>query len=460
MTTIRIRSAGTSGRGPDTHAAPPNKMSPKLIMLANLSFILSPLAADYTTVSDSAQSNRAAHCLLSPVPSLSPVPCLLSEGDFPHRTRGFCLNLAEREPLARTGNDAIMPAMAKVRVLLADDHAIVRSGIRNALQDLADLEVVAEVGDGRALAPALDEARPDLLVIDVTMPDFEPIAAIRQIRMQYPAMKILIVSAYDDDAYVQGLLGVGVNGYHLKDQPLSDLKLAVQRVLAGERWISSPLISKLLSYAEFVAPSSGLTDRQREILRLLLLGYDNQNLARETGLSVKTIENHLTRIYRQLNVQSRLEAVHYLTEHPEVLNDAEPRRRLPGWPRCCLPTSFTALLVDDNARFRSQLRRMVGRVYPQATIVEAGNTREAVRLVEQTTPQLALVDVILGEEDGIRCARRIKTLQPQARVILISAYPDREFRRLGMEAGATAFVDKKDLDAATVRQMIDDLLVI
>ena len=116
--------------------------------------------------------------------------------------------------------------------------------------------------------------------------------------------------------------------------------------------------------------------------------------------------------------------------------------------------------MDDNARFRSQLRRMVGRVYPQATIVEAGNTREAVRLVEQTTPQLALVDVILGEEDGIRCARRIKTLQPQARVILISAYPDREFRRLGMEAGATAFVDKKDLDAATVRQMIDDLLVI
>lgn len=419
-----------------------------MTMLANLSFILSPLAADYTTVSDSAQSN-----------SVSPVPCPLSEGDFPHLTRGFCLNLAEREPLARTGKGAIMPVMAKVRVLLADDHAIVRSGLRNALQDLADLEVVAEVGDGRALTPALDEARPDLLVIDVTMPDFEPIAAIRQIRMQYPAMKILIVSAYDDDAYVQGLLGVGVNGYHLKDQPLSDLKLAVQRVLAGERWISSPLISKLLSYSEFVAPSSGLTERQREILRLLLLGYDNQNLARETGLSVKTIENHLTRIYRQLNVQSRLEAVHYLAEHPEVLN-APSTAAAPGLAALLPANHFTALLVDDNARFRSQLRRMVGRVYPQATIVEAGNTREAVRLVEQTTPQLALVDVILGEEDGIRCVRRIKSLQPQARVILISAYPDREFRRLGMEAGATAFVDKKDLDAATVRQMIDDLLVI
>ena len=90
------------------------------------------------------------------------------------------------------------------------------------------------------------------MVIDVTMPDFEPVATIRQIRAQYPAMKILVVSAYDDDAYVQGLLGAGVNGYHLKDQPLSDLRLAVQRVLAGERWISSNLIGKLLSYSEFV----------------------------------------------------------------------------------------------------------------------------------------------------------------------------------------------------------------
>ena len=142
--------------------------------------------------------------------------------------------------------------MMKVRVLLADDHAIVRSGIRNALQDLADLEVVAEVGDGRALMTALDESRPDLLVIDVTMPEFEPVAAVRQIRARYAALKILVVSAYDDDAYVQGLLGAGVNGYHLKDQPLSDLKLAVQRVLAGERWISSTLINKLLSYSEFV----------------------------------------------------------------------------------------------------------------------------------------------------------------------------------------------------------------
>jgi DNA-binding NarL/FixJ family response regulator len=358
--------------------------------------------------------------------------------------------------LARGSNNAIILIVVKVRVLLADDHAVVRSGIRHALQDLSDLEIAGEVGDGPSLVSALTQLQPDLLVIDVTMPEFEPISAIREVHAAYPGMKILVVSAYDDDAYVQGLLGVGVNGYHLKDQPLNDLKLAVQRVLAGERWISSTLIGKLLNYPELVSPSTGLTDRQRELLRLLLEGYDNQNLARETGLSVKTIENHLTRLYRQLNVQSRLEAVHYAREHPEVLKASKPA--VASLPDLLPPSRLTALLVDDNARYRSQLRRMVGRLCPHAAIYEAANIDEAVHLVAEMAPQLVFVDVILGDEDGIRCTRRIKTLQPQARVILISAYPDREFRRLGLEAGAAAFLDKKDLDAATMRQMIDDVL--
>jgi DNA-binding NarL/FixJ family response regulator len=351
-----------------------------------------------------------------------------------------------------------MPGMGRIRVLLADDHALVRSGIRNALQDLLDLEVVGEAGDGPAVLVALDQLTPDLLVIDVTMPDFEPVKAVRQIRARYPAMKVLVVSAYDDDAYVQGLLGAGVNGYHLKDQPLSDLKLAVQRVLAGERWISSALIGKLLSYSEFVASSSALTERQREILHLLLEGYDNQSLARKTGLSVKTIENHLTRIYRQLNVQSRLEAVHYISGHPELLN-VPPAAGADALADLLSRAAPTALLVDDNARYRGQLHRMVSRLYPQATIYEAEDTRSAEQLAERASVQLALVDVILGDEDGIRCARRLKALQPQARIILISAYPDREFRRLGLEAGAAALLDKKDLDAATLRQIIDDVLV-
>ena len=343
--------------------------------------------------------------------------------------------------------------------MLADDHAVVRAGIRNALEELPDLEIVGEVGDGPALFTALDHMHPDCLLIDVTMPDFEPVADIRQIRALYPGMKILVVSAYDDDIYVHGLLGAGVDGYHLKDQPLSDLRLAVQRVLAGERWVSSSLVDKLVSYRDAALSSPALTSRQRDILLLLKQGLDNQAIARQLALSVKTVENHLTRLYRQLGVQSRLEAVNYVMQHPEVLSMPRQAGLVSSVSaEVAVQQRVTMLLVDDNTRYRSQLRRMIGRICSQALIYEAENIAEALDLTQRVAPQLVLIDVILGEEDGIRCTRRIKALLPKTRVVLISAYPDREFHRLGLEAGAIAFLDKKDLDAATLRQMISDVI--
>ena len=350
--------------------------------------------------------------------------------------------------------------MERVRILLADDHAVVRAGIRNALEDSPNLLIVGEVGDGPGLHDGLAELYPDCVLIDVTMPDFEPISEIRRIRRDYPELKILVVSAYDDDVYVQGLLGAGVNGYHLKDQSLLDLRLAVERVLAGERWISSSLVDKLLQQPR-VSTSVSLSPRQKDILRLLMDGLDNRAIAAELGLSVKTIENHLTRLYRQLNVNSRLEAANYVREHPDLVAQT-------GLPSLNLITpsmdtkqedQFSILLVDDNKRYRSQLCRMIGKRHPAAFIYEAGDTEEAVRLAKKVSPQIMFVDVVLGDEDGIRCTRRIKAQLPAARIVLMSAYPDREFHRLGLEAGAMAFLDKKDLDASTLHQMIEDSLV-
>lgn len=350
--------------------------------------------------------------------------------------------------------------MRLTRVLLADDHAVVCAGIRNALRELPDLEVVGEVADGPTLFDALGRVHPDCLLLDVTMPSFEPFSAIRQIRAEYPAMKILVVSAYDDRVYVQGLLSAGVDGYHLKDQPLSDLRLAVRRVLAGEKWISSRLVDKLVQSSPPLSPAPPLTPRQRDLLHLLQQGFDNQAIARRMNLSIKTVENHLTRLYRQLNVQSRLEAANYVNQHPELLA-LSGRQALDqvNPPRPLEAELISILLVDDNARYRNQLRRMVGKVCAQAMLYEAENIREAVHLAEQIHPQLALVDVVLGDEDGIHCARRIKGMSPLSRVVLISAYPDREFHRRGLEAGAVAFLDKKDLDATVLRQVIDDLVV-
>ena len=352
--------------------------------------------------------------------------------------------------------------MTRIRILLADDHAVVRAGIRNALSETSDIEIVGEVADGPGLLTTLADTNVDALLLDVTMPDFDPIVAIRQIRANYPDMKILVVSAYDDDIYVQGLLGAGVNGYHLKDQSLADLRLAVERVLAGETWISSRLVNKLvhLNSENRSGPTqrtARLTIRQREILACLQEGLDNQAIARRMGLRVKTIENHLTRLYRQLDVQSRLEAVSYANQHPNVAAlsgwETGAERSQPDRPG----EDVTILLVDDNWRYRRQLCRMVGKAYPDAAIYEADSIQAAVQMAQQITPRLALVDVVLGDENGIQCTRRLKATVPHMRIILISAYPDREFHRRGLEAGGVAFLDKKDLDAEVLRQVIEDV---
>ncbi len=347
--------------------------------------------------------------------------------------------------------------MNTTRVLLADDHAVVRAGIHKVIEDSPGLHIVGEVEDGPSLLKRLEQTQPDCLLVDISMPDFDPLKTIPEIRNEYPDLKILVVSAYDDKPYVQGLLEAGVDGYHLKDQPLSDLKLAIQRVLNGKRWISESLITKLVDRPAPPLETPVLTSRQYHILRLLHEGLDNNSIAMEMDLSVKTIEYHLTRLYKLLDVRSRLEASNYVNEHPEILGIRG--KDLPNKQYEARPAHEVGiLLVDDNPRYLHQLKNVLSKVIPQATLYEANDIEEAINLSQSIKPQLALVDVVLGDEDGIRCARRIKATSNKTRVIMISAYPDREFHRLSIEAGAVAFLDKKDLDARTLRQVIDDLL--
>ncbi len=346
----------------------------------------------------------------------------------------------------------------QISVLLADDHAVVRTGIRKTIEEIPGMMVATEAANGPQLFDVLSKASYDILLIDVTMPDFEPISAIQRIRKDYPQMKILVVSAYDDDIYVQGMLSAGVNGYHLKDQPLNDLKRAIERVLAGEIWLSPPIINKLIGDPHGFTHTPFLTRRQRDLLHQLKDGKDNQTIAAEMGLSVKTVENHLTRLYRVLNVQSRLEAMNYILRHTQLLG-------IPGQQATQKPAGpvkeserISVMVVDDNGRFRELLQNIIGKACPNAWIYEADNIHSALHMIQETMPDLVFIDVVLGEENGISCTRQIKALYPTIRVILISAYPDREFHRLGLEAGAIAFLDKKDLDLPALRQVIEDVI--
>lgn len=348
--------------------------------------------------------------------------------------------------------------MSHTRVLLADDHTVVRAGLRNALEVLPELEIVGEVGNGIELMDAISRMPIDLLVMDASMPDFEPISAVQKIKENYPAIKILVVSAYNDESYVVGLLKAGASGYHLKDQPLSDLQLAAQRVLNGERWISSSLIDRLLTRQSAVPLSDlpYLTKRQRDLLRLISQGADNRNIAQNLDLSVKTVENHLTALYRVLGVDSRLKALNYLLRHPDLL--ASTGQELAESNSQVREPELALLIVDDNARYRQQLGRLVGKIYPAIKIYEAENISEALSISKQVQLQLALIDVVLEDEDGIQCARKVHAISPLTRIVVISAYPDREFRKQALSAGVDAFLDKKDLDTATMKQVLEDAL--
>ncbi|HXD08606.1 MAG TPA: response regulator [Anaerolineales bacterium] len=350
--------------------------------------------------------------------------------------------------------------MAFIRVLLADDHTVVRAGLRNALEGLPDLEIAGEVGNGTELMEALTRLEPDLLVMDVNMPDFEPISAVQKIKAGHPKIKILVISAYNDDIYVVGLLKAGVDGYHMKDQPLADLQLATQRILQGERWVSGSLVNRLTSAGSAQPPSNmpWLTRRQRELLRLLTQGVDNRHIAMELDLSIKTVENHLTALYRVLGVDSRLKAVNYALRHPEILalSGQEVIEQVAAAQN--IDHHLTVLVIDDNVRYRQQISRVIGKIHPLALLYEAGNASEALNLGGQVQPRLALIDVVLENEDGIQCARRLRSVSPSTRMIVMSAYPDREFRRQALSAGAVAFLDKKDIDISTMRQVIEDAL--
>ena len=348
--------------------------------------------------------------------------------------------------------------MQNTHILLADDHAVVRAGIRKIVDQIPHLEVVAEVGTGPLVFSSLEKEQVDLLLIDVTMPEFDPIQAIKQIKLLYPALKILVISAYDDEFYVKGLLNVGVNGYHMKDQSLNDLKLAITQVLKGEKWISSKLINTLSrNYIDKKQPPK-LSKRQRDLLISLQQGLDNKTIAKRYHLSIKTIENNLSSLYRKLNVQSRLEAVNYLTRHPKIIETSPEFNNLENIVTASEQESgYNMLVVDDNTRYRNQLIRILGKLDPRATIFGASNIKHALDLIHSKKFKLAFIDVILDDENGIDCIEQIKKIQANIRIILISAYPDQEFHKEGIKAGAIAFLDKKNLGSSTLHHIVEDI---
>jgi DNA-binding NarL/FixJ family response regulator len=205
-----------------------------------------------------------------------------------------------------------METSTQIRVLLADDHAVVRAGIRQFLEQANDIEVVAEADDGQEAMELIEEHQPDVAVLDIQMPKASGIEVTRWVREHHREVSVLILTAFDDDPYVMAVLQAGANGYVLKTASPKEIIRAVRDVHAGNSALDAEIVQKMVAQV-----SSGfqeqmverLTGRELEVLALVAKGYTNKAIGVQLGISDRTVQGHLAHIFSKLQSGSRTEAV-------------------------------------------------------------------------------------------------------------------------------------------------------
>jgi DNA-binding NarL/FixJ family response regulator len=203
----------------------------------------------------------------------------------------------------------------EIRIILADDHAVVRQGIRRFLEEDSAIDVVAEASDGAEALRLVEQHHPDVAVLDIRMPEVTGVEAARRIKGHQPEVRVLILTAYDDDPYVFALLEAGADGYVLKTATADELVEAVRTVYRGESALSPEIASKVVRRATRGRPAAAadqieaLTPREIDVLRLVARGMTNRQAGRELGISHRTVQGHLASVYGKLGVSSRTEAV-------------------------------------------------------------------------------------------------------------------------------------------------------
>ena len=202
------------------------------------------------------------------------------------------------------------------RVLIADDHAIVRAGLRALLVEEAEFDLVGEAVGGYDAIELVEKTIPDVLILDLSMPDMDGISVTRKIKVQFPDLKILILTLHEDEALLKEAIKAGAAGYVLKRAAEAELISAIRTILRGDLYIDPSMVRGLLEESWHPQinqknPTESLTPRETEILRLIVEGYTNRQIGQELNISIRTVEGHRANISDKLGLHSRVELVRY-----------------------------------------------------------------------------------------------------------------------------------------------------
>lgn len=216
----------------------------------------------------------------------------------------------------------------RIRVLIADDHALLREGLRRVLESEPDIEIVGEAADGADVIEKCRTLRPDVVLMDVSMPKVDGLEATRIICRELPETKVIVLTVHDDQAYVAQLIQAGAKGYLLKDVEPDSLAQALRRVQLGEPFLQPRLMARLIERLQEQAaayepaserePHPVLTAREHEVLQLIVQGKTNREIADTLVISEKTVKNHVTNILKKLNLSDRTQAAVYAIRHKLV----------------------------------------------------------------------------------------------------------------------------------------------
>lgn len=202
-----------------------------------------------------------------------------------------------------------------IRVVIVDDHAIVRSGLEQFLSTTGDIEIVASAADGAAALDVIGTELPDVVVMDLSMPNMDGVEATRRVSEEFPSSRVLVLTSFSDHTRIMDALSAGADGYLLKHSDPEEIAAAIRSVHLGDSPLDPKVARALLESRRTKAAEPTLTDREREVLDLVRHGLANKQIARRLGISERTVKAHLTSVYSSLGVSDRTQAALWAAEH-------------------------------------------------------------------------------------------------------------------------------------------------